>query len=183
MFYTLIIVAVVIVAGIGIVTWLTKQDATKQAVHGVHYYMEENGSGFSFSGAKLHAVVDGVDHLVELHGSTEEPMCIMLEDTIDIDGDGDVEAIVRNVQACGGNAIGDCFFVVKYKGNGDFSVSDDMGSDAGEIQIETWNGQTSFVIINGLPDDGLVKLRYIYEDGQVKLVESVELKSDMTAME
>lgn len=176
--YTLVILAVIIGVGVGMMAWLTKHEVAEQAVHGVHFYMEENEEGFSFWGAKLHAVVDGVDHVVELTSSTEEPMCILLEDTIDIDGDGDVEAVVRNVQACGGNAIGDCFFVVKYKGDGDFSVSDDMGSDAGDIQVETWNGQTSFVIINGLPDHGLQKLRYVYEDGQVKLVEISDVIGD-----
>ena len=148
----------------------TIEQSDNQAFTDVSFYMQENKDGFSFTNAKLHAIVDGKDYQIEIK-NTEDVMCLMLEATLDADNDGFQEALVRNVQACGGNAIGDCFFIVKYIGDGNFAVSDNMGSDASDIAIEQWNGRTSFVVDECLPNKcGIQKLRYIYENYQVQLI-------------
>lgn len=146
----------------------TKQD--------VHFYMKNNENGFSFFNAELHAIIDGEDLQVDINSNPDETLCLSLVDTIDVDGDGTQEAIIRNIQACGGNAIGDCFFIVKHNVDGSFSISENMGSDASDIEIETWNGQPSFVITNCMDDLSIAKLRYIYENGQIKLVQTISVE-------
>lgn len=168
------IVFVIVIFG-GIALLMRNPNPPPSHPFGVHFYMQQNNDDFYYMDAKLHAIVDGVDHLVELNDDADIPLCIILEDTIDVDGDGDKEALITNVQACGGNGIGYCYFIVKYKGNGYFSVSENMGSNASNIEIETWNGQTSFVVLNTLPNHRQEKLRYVYENGQIKLVESLML--------
>lgn len=149
------------------------EQSDNQPFSEVSFYMQENSEGFSFTNAKLHAIVDGKDYQIEIK-NTEDVLCLMLEATLDADNDGMQEALVRNVQACGGNAIGDCFFIVKYIGDGNFAVSDNMGSDASDIAIEQWNDRTSFVVDECLPNKcGIQKLRYIYENYQVQLVSDI----------
>ena len=167
----IIALAAIVIAGVVTILAVKGKPAPQQPF-GVRFYLQENENGFIFTNAKLHAVVDGADYLVDLEAPADGPLCILLEDTIDVDGDGDKEALVRNIQACGGNAQGDCFFIVKYTGDGHFSISKNMGDDAGDIETELWKGGISFVVSNNLDNDRYEKLRYVYKNGQVKLVET-----------
>ncbi|MCR4994379.1 MAG: hypothetical protein K6A32_03225 [Bacteroidales bacterium] len=80
---------------------------------------------------KLYASVNGKEQEIDIPDS----LCIFIEAQQDFDGDGITDALVRNVQACGGNAVGDSFFFVSYDGKGLFHVSDNFGESVYEDPV------------------------------------------------
>ena len=71
----------------------------------------------------LFAIADGREHYLDnLYGT-----CFTIEAQRDFDGDGITDALVRDVQACGGNAVGDSFFFVTYDGKRGFVITQAFG--------------------------------------------------------
>lgn len=122
----------------------------------------------------LYAKVDGYEYEIDV----PHDQCYQLESQQDFDGDGVDDLLVRNVQACGGNGLGDSFFFVKYDGNGFFSVSKDFGRNVwADIEIEDWNGTKSVVIYDsntGFNNESevVLKERYVLKQGDAVRVES-----------
>jgi hypothetical protein len=144
-----------------------------QSVVGDVEYLVEESEEYSFFDKKLYAKVGGYQYEVELKDT--ECFDIHLKD--DFDGDGVVDLLMVDILACGGNASGNSYFFVSYKGDGYFSVSNKMGECVwGEPNIEDWRGKKSVLILDDIGDHRTMKKRYIYEDGDVKLVESYEKK-------
>ena len=104
-----------------------------------------------------------LDSLFGLVDSTErywintEPAaaeCMLLTAQEDFNGDGQTDALVTNVQACGGNAVGNSFFFVTYVGDGQFALSNSFGSNVyDDPSIETWEGMKSVVITESSFDE------------------------------
>ena len=123
---------------------------------------------------ELFAQVDGVKYQVNI----PEDICMTIVAQEDFDGDGVTDALVENVQACGGNAIGNAFFFVTYEGNGTFAVSNTFGSSVyDEAVIEKWQGYLSVVINDSHFDEYSEEFqqtrdRYVLCDGQaLKVIE------------
>ena len=130
---------------------------------------------------ELFAQVDGVKYQVNI----PEDICMTIVAQEDFDGDGVTDALIENVQACGGNAIGNAFFFVTYQGNGTFAVSDTFGSSVYEEPvIEKWEGNLSVVINDSHFDEYTEEFqqtrdRYVLCDGQaLKVIEP----NDVSAM-
>ena len=80
--------------------------------------------------------------------------CMLLEAQQDFNGDGQTDALMTNVQACGGNAIGNAFFFVSYIGDGMFALSNSFGTNVyDEPCIETWEGMKAVVITESSFDE------------------------------
>lgn len=123
---------------------------------------------------EIFAKVDGVEYRINV----PDNQCYEIELQEDFDNDGIDEALVRNIQACGGNGIGDSFFFIKYLGDGYFTVSAQFGENVWEDPlIEDWEGQKSVVIIDtnmGYNNDELKneRKRYILKHGNIVCVEN-----------
>lgn len=139
----------------------------------VEFYAKKSEDFEPFAN-ELFAKVDGYDYRIEL----PDDICFEIVEQEDFDGDDITEALIEDIQACGGNAIGDSFFFVCYSGGGYFSISNSFGINVWETPIiETWNGTKSVVIFDtneGLNQDKdyLVKERYILRQGKAVRVES-----------
>ena len=172
--YILFFILLAVVAFLFFIYFQPQKNATKPVSPNIRYYIQQDEELQSqFVGVKLHAIVNDTDFFVKL---PDEALCFDITDTFDIDGDGTTEALIRNIQACGGNGIADCYFIVKYSKGGYFSISDNMGKNVFESPVfEKWNDKPSFIIIDNLPNHQKDRLRYIYENGNVQLVESSSL--------
>lgn len=74
--------------------------------------------------------------------------CVLLEAQEDFNGDGLTDALVTDVQACGGNAIGNSFFFVTYTGDGRFTLSNSFGTNVyDDPEIKEWEGMKAVVIM------------------------------------
>ena len=94
---------------------------------------------------ELYAKVDGFEYKID----TPSDVCLNIIKQKDFDLDGIDDVLVENVQACGGNAIGNSYFFVKYNGSGFFSVTNEFGNSVWETpKIEDWNGTPSVLIID-----------------------------------
>ena len=138
-------------------------------------YVEYYEVGELFGGKhEIFAKVDGVEYRINV----PEDQCYSIERQEDFDNDGINEALVRHIQACGGNALGDAFFFIKYLGDGFFTVSATFGDNVWEEPvIEEWEGQKSVVIIDtnsGFNNDEpeYTRKRYILKQGNIVCVEN-----------
>ena len=122
----------------------------------------------------LYAKVDGFEYKIDMPND----ICLNIIEQKDFDLDGVDDALVENVKACGGNAIGNSYFFVTYNGNGFFSVTNEFGNSVWETpKIEDWNGRPSVLIIDN--NSGInreksytAKERYILKQGKAVRVES-----------
>lgn len=136
----------------------------------VEYYGKNTTLAFN---NELYAKVDGYDYKIEL----KEDICFEILAQDDFDGDGVTDALIKNIEACGGNAYGNSFFFVSYNGGGFFSISQSFGDNVWEDpKIEDWNGKKSVVVINtnegfNTEKDYVAKERYIYQQGEPVRVE------------
>ena len=137
----------------------------------VSYYCKSQGEY-----DKLYAKVDGFEYKIDLPND----MCLDIIAQKDFDQDGIDDALVENIQACGGNAIGNSYFFVSYQGTGFFTVTNEFGTSVWEApKIEKWKGAQSVVIIDnnsGFNDAApyTVKERYILKQGKAVRVESAK---------
>ena len=93
----------------------------------------------------LFGIVDGKRQLINVESAT----CMQLDTVMDFDGDGVTDALVTDVQACGGNAIGNAFFFVTYTRDGRFVRTNTFGTSVYDTPvIEPWEGMKSVVITN-----------------------------------
>ena len=111
----------------------------------------------------LYAEVDGDRRCTDIEG---ERIDVLGQD--DYDGDGEREVLVYVWG--GGNAIEPPFIVYFDKETQEFkkALGFNDASDSPEVKEEQWNGKISFRV-----DVGLRKDRYVYENHEVKLVESI----------
>ena len=125
---------------------------------------------------QLYAKVDGYEYKIDLPND----MCLNVIAQKDFDLDGIKDALVENVQACGGNAIGNAYFFVGYQGAGFFTVTNEFGASVWEEpKIENWKGTPSVVIVNNNSgynheESFTGKERYIFKQGQAVRVESAK---------
>ena len=149
----------------------------------IDFYGKQKGSGFFYH--ELYAKVDGYHYKIEI----EDEICFTILAQDDFDGDGITDALIENIQACGGNAVGNSFFFVSYNGNGYFSISNSFGNNVWEEPIiEIWKGEKSVVIIDtneGLnkDKDNSIKERYILKQGDAIRVESSKKNSIVVLQE
>lgn len=88
-------------------------------------------------------IVDGTRQLI----NTDAAACMLLDTLVDFNDDGITDALVTDVQACGGNAIGNAFFFVTYTRDGRFVCTNSFGTNVyDDPVIEPWEGMTSVVI-------------------------------------
>lgn len=146
----------------------------------VFYCKEEEVKGIHHN---LYAKVDGYEYKVDI----PDDICIDIVAQEDFDEDGVKDALIKNVQACGGNGIGNSFFFVTYTGEGYFSISNSFGKNVyKEPVLETWKGRKSVVIIDtnegiNTDKDYEMKERYILKQGDAVKVESSK-KNQVVAM-
>lgn len=74
--------------------------------------------------------------------------CLQIVDQRDWDGNGLIDALVRHVNACGGNGAEDSFFIVSAFGNGRFQLSDEFGYTSNDPVIEKWKNRWSAVVVS-----------------------------------
>ena len=144
-----------------------------------------NDEGETTIHQELYAKVDGYEYKIEL----PKDICLKIEAQEDFDGDGIKDALITNIQACGGNAVGNSFFFVSYSGSGYFSISKSFGNNVWEDpEIEEWKGQKSVVIIDtnegfNTYEDYSSKERYILKQGDAVRVESTKKNSIVALQE
>ena len=133
----------------------------------------------------LYAKVDGYEYKIDIPSD----MCMDIVAQEDFDGDGIKDALIENIQACGGNAIGSSFFFVKYTGTGFFTITNEFGNNVNETpKIERWNGKLSVLIIDcneGYNTERNVELRerFVLQQGRAVRVESSKKNSITTIKE
>ena len=149
----------------------------------IEYYTKGGDDGLFDD--ELYAKVDGYEYKIDI----PKDMCILVAAQEDFDGDGYVDALIEDVQACGGNAMGNAFFFVSYSGNGYFSISNSFGNNVWEDPVvEDWNGQKTVVIIDvnvgfNQDKDYNSKERYILKQGNAVRVESSKKNSIVALQE
>lgn len=88
-------------------------------------------------------IVDGTREVI----NTYESACMLLDTVADFNGNGLSDALVTDVQACGGNAIGNAFFFITYARSGHFVRTNSFGTNVyDDPVIELWEGMKSVVI-------------------------------------
>lgn len=122
---------------------------------------------------KLYANVNGKEFEIPI----PDDICIDIIEQGDFDNDGIRDVLVKDIVACYGNACGDSFFFVCYKGEGGFKISEEFGSDIyDEPVVENWNDNKSVTLTYFDRDEILTrKDRYICEDGTAVKVESLKM--------
>ena len=123
---------------------------------------------------ELYAKVDGFEYKIDIPND----VCLNIVKQQDFDLDGIDDVLVENVQACGGNAIGNSYFFVKYNGTGFFSVTNEFGNSVWvKPTIEDWNGTPSVLIFDNnsgfnREKNYTAKERYILKQGKAIRVET-----------
>ncbi|MCP4162890.1 MAG: hypothetical protein GY760_22750 [Deltaproteobacteria bacterium] len=107
--------------------------------------------------------------------------CLMLVDQNDYDGDGYKDALLENAVACGGNCCPNSFFIVTYKGDGNFKVLDSFNSSWEGADLQKWKGRWSIVtkFVNAgsnTSDYYESRSRHMLINGETVLVEFDEKK-------
>ncbi|MDY6868497.1 MAG: hypothetical protein SVT56_11480 [Chloroflexota bacterium] len=116
----------------------------------------------------------------------KEERCIMMVEQKDFDGDGDIDLLLEDAVACGGNCCPNGFYTVSYQ-DGKFNISKIFNSSWSGIKVEKWKGRWSFLstFINfaGANTDPYYEAtkRHILLNGKIKLVEFIE-KEEMKAL-
>ena len=142
-------------------------------------YEDFPGVGFQ----ELYANVDGKKYRIDI-----DDMCFDVFAQDDFNGDGIPDALIRNIQACGGNAIGNSYFFVTYNDSGYFTVTNSFGDNVWEEPvIEEWNGKKTVVIIDtnsgfNREDYKETRKRYAFNGNEAQLLESGN-KSSLVALQ
>ncbi len=149
----------------------------------IKFYSKKPSESDGIFDKELYAKVDGYEYKVDLPSD----ICINIIEQKDFDLDGTDDVLVENVQACGGNAIGNSYFFVTYEGEGFFNVSNEFGSNVySKPQIEDWQGIPSVVIIDtnlgrNKEKSYTAKERYVLKQGKAVRVETSK-KQEMTVI-
>ena len=111
--------------------------------------------------------------------SNKENICMVIDTVMDFDLDGYSDAFIENIEACGGNCCPNSFFFYSYKGNGNFSRSDNFADSWEEPIIEKWQNKMTVKIksVNaGMNVDAATETyrRFILNDGMALKVEQYE---------
>lgn len=103
----------------------------------------------------------------------DEWICFFIIDIRDFDNDGYEDILVENVEACGGNAVGDSYSFFSYDGNGNFNESEHL--EAANIKIEKYGDKWSLEVFRV----GMAKSesRIILQKGKTVAVEHNDAKA------
>lgn len=160
----------VMVALVSVVVSLMACNTHPQAVNYVGVYSD--GSLFIDS---LFGIIDSTERYwidTERAGAA----CILLETQQDFNGDGQTDALITHVQACGGNAVGNAFFFVSYIGDGKFALSNSFGTNVyDDPRIETWEGMKAVVITESSFDEWTEE--YESHDERYVLIDSFAVRA------
>ena len=123
---------------------------------------------------ELYACANGKNFEIQL----PEVDCLAILEVRDFDGDGINDALIENWQSCEANGRGRAYLWVGYKGNGEFTVSEQFGTNVYDDPIvEQWRGHLSVVICDNVRNsenqhhEELIE-RYIFKNGHAVKVES-----------
>lgn len=133
------------------------------------------------NGELLTAITASIDGLEYRVISETDELCLKLMDQFDYDGNGTTDALISNNLTCGGNAAGDTFFFISYKGDGHFERTEEFGYSWDDPVIETWKGTRTVLITSNSEGAGNTKAeelreRYVLSAGKAVLVERSERK-------
>lgn len=182
--YKYIIIAIFVLLLLLLLPFVTNKKTTStdvaaniiESLVDIKFYCKEPGESDGFFAKELFAKVDGYEYKIDLPSD----ICIDIIEQKDFDLDGIDDVLVENVQACGGNAVGNSYFFVTYQGDGFFNVSNEFGNSVWEQPtIEDWKGLPSVLIVEsntGLNrEEGYVaKERYILKQGKAVRVETAK---------
>ncbi|HXR40561.1 MAG TPA: hypothetical protein VN776_15775 [Terracidiphilus sp.] len=115
-------------------------------------------------------------------------ICLAIADQRDWDGNGLTDALVTNIQACGGNLLPNSFFFVSALAGGRFEVSDDLADSWGDPVIEKWKDSWSAVIVSnneGINTNRPVEItrRFVLQGGKGLKVEESQRKEIESILE
>ena len=139
------------------------------------------------SGGKTYTLID-----------QSKQSCLQIVDQRDWDSNGLADALLRHVNACGGNGAEDSFFFVSAFGNGRFILSDEFGYTSDDPVIEKWQNRWSVVVAannegyNHTQRPEEIRERFVVDGGKaVKVEESrrkdlpslLEMRSEIFSMD
>ena len=109
---------------------------------------EEAGSRWQKEAQQLlYAQKDNMEYLIAPSDLRWNSAYIEIQDVVDLDGDGEPEALVRTSH--GGNCCGPNFFVVSYRGDGFFSAeTHDALTGFPEVEVRKQNGENLIFVDN-----------------------------------
>lgn len=152
---------------------LADKTTSREDVVNIEFYSRDNVYDDIYD--DLFAKVDDVEYKIDL----PKDIRLNIIEQRDFDMDGVDDVLVENVQAFGGNGIGNSYFFVKYSGDGFFKVSNEFGLSVWERPtIEIWNGVLSVLIIESnvgmnREEHVMTKERYILKHGEAEKVETL----------
>lgn len=134
-------------------------------------------SGKPYSGLVVGEGAEAVQVIRE-----EDEICFEVLDSRDLDGDQYAEILLRDITACRGSHGLDRFFIVGKGADGKYHRSQPKGWAFREPAFEMWQGKTTLLIENleGVTSSKALAHpteRYLYEDGELRLVETLELEA------
>ena len=142
----------------------------------IKFYCKKRSESNGLFAKELFAKVDGYEYKIDL----PRDICINIIEQKDFDQDGIDDVLVENVQACGGNAVGNSYFFVTYLGDGFFNVSNEFGNSVWEQpKIEDWKGIPSVLIVESntgrnREESYVAKERYTLKQGKAVRVETAK---------
>jgi len=127
---------------------------------------------------RLSAIIQGQEYIVV---SETENQCLRIYDQRDYDGDGYIDALMMYLSGCGGNCCPNQFYLVSYRGNGQFYRSDLFGYSWVNPTIERWQDTWRITVTTDNQEATLdepmnTKDHFILKDGRVvKIDEDVSV--------
>lgn len=109
----------------------------------------------------------------------KQGLCLQVVSQNDFDQDGWEDLLMGNLSACSGHCCPDQFFVVSYRGQGQYLRSKPQGLALHQPEVSTWQGKPSIIIENGTLDGYdtyATKERFVVEEGELKSVEVLKPK-------
>ncbi len=118
---------------------------------------------------RLSASIQGQEYIIV---SEAENQCLRIYDQRDYDGDGYTDALIMYLSGCGGNCCPNQFYLVSYRGNGQFYRSDLLGYSWVDPTIERWQDTWRITVTTDNSEAALdtpisTKENFILKDGQV----------------
>jgi hypothetical protein len=185
------------IGGVGLLSFgIAAAQGVKPSSHGsagkpqITYSVRESSNGPPVG--VLLATANGRSR--ELIGQSQQK-CLRIVAQQDFDGNGSTDALVANVQGCGGNCCPDSFFFVTSQPNGGFQIGKEFAESWSDPVVEKWDGRWSVVVTSnneGINTDRPVETtrRFVLEKGQAMAVQEhhkvdiqaiVEMRSEMFA--
>jgi len=106
-----------------------------------YYTSNEAGGATTTYYWDLTAKVDGKKHVI-----SKDEHWMSIFKILDFDEDGYEDALILTAPSLGGNACEDSYMFCSYSKNGKFTLSEELGTNAGKPIFEKWNGENSVKI-------------------------------------